>query len=387
LESLVGRASEPLLVVGGGIGGLVLATALGRRGVDYRLLERAPVIDPIGAGLLLSPNATRLLGKLDLLDDVLRLGRATRRWRILDDRGRVLRELTMPKGDAPGVSIHRADLQHLLLRALPAGRITLGRAVVDVEREGEALRVVCDDGGRVVAGAVVGADGLRSRVRAAILGDGEPVYRGYVGWRGIARGVPAGWEAMLSESWGPGGRFGIAPIDGERTYWYASANRPRGWTHAPADRRRDLLAWFGRWHEPVAALIEGTPSDTILCNEIVDRPPRRGWSHGRVTLLGDAAHPMTPNLGQGACSAIEDAWVLARELAAAPSIEAAFRRYEAARYRRTASLQRRSLALGHVVQLERPWALAVRRAIARAAPAWLDRIPMEQVFRYDADAA
>jgi 2-polyprenyl-6-methoxyphenol hydroxylase-like FAD-dependent oxidoreductase len=234
---------------------------------------------------------------------------------------------------------------------------------------------------------MVGADGVHSRVRASVLGDGAPVYRGYVGWRGIAHCVPPGYEGILSESWGPGGRFGIAPIDRQRTYWYASANRPRGWTHAPAARQRDLLAWFGAWHEPVAALIAATPTDAILCNDICDRPPRRPWSRGSVTLLGDAAHPMTPNLGQGACSAIEDAWVLARELARTSSIGDAFRRYEDIQYPRTAFLQRQSLALGRVVQLERGWALTLRRTVARCAPRWLDRIPVTQIFRYDADAA
>jgi 2-polyprenyl-6-methoxyphenol hydroxylase-like FAD-dependent oxidoreductase len=375
-----------ILIAGAGIGGLTLAAALHQRGIAFQVLEQAASIDPIGAGLLLTPNASAVLERIGLLQAALTRGRATHHWRILDERGGVLQEFHLPPDGLPGISIHRAGLQELLLHSVPAERVRLGAAVLGFSQDALSASLLLKDGAIVKGDGVVGADGLRSRVRAGIFGEQPPTYRGYVGWRGVAEFVPDGYAGILSESWGRGGRFGIAPIDRHRTYWYASANRPAGWTHHPGQRRRDLLEWFGDWHDPIASVIAATPPEGILCNDIVDRPPSREWSHGRVTLLGDAAHPMTPNLGQGACSAIEDAWVLARELGSAATVEEAFRRYKRMRYPRTALLQRQSLALGRVVQLEHPFALRMRRWVVRAMPQWINRIPMDRIFCYTPDA-
>jgi 2-polyprenyl-6-methoxyphenol hydroxylase-like FAD-dependent oxidoreductase len=375
-----------ILIAGAGIGGLTLAAALHQRGIAFQVLEQAASIDPIGAGLLLTPNATAVLEHMGLLQAALTRGRATQHWRILDERGCVLQEFHLPPNGLPGISIHRAALQELLLQSVPAERVRLGAAVLSFSQDALSASLLLSNGATVKGDGVVGADGLRSRVRAGIFGEQQPIYRGYVGWRGVAEFVPDGYAGILSESWGRGGRFGIAPIDLHRTYWYASANRPAGWTHHPGQRRRDLLEWFGDWHDPVARIIAATPPEEILCNDIADRPPRRDWSQGRVTLLGDAAHPMTPNLGQGACSAIEDAWVLARELGSAATVEEAFRRYKTMRYPRTALLQRQSLALGWVVQLEQPFALKMRRWMVQAMPPWINRIPMDRIFCYTPDA-
>ena len=160
-----------LLIVGGGIGGLTLAVALERHGLPCALRERAPAIDPVGAGLLLSPNATRVLEKIDLLDEVLAVGRSTQRWRILDDWGRVLREIRLPDTDTPGVSIHRADLQRVLLDALPGGRVHLGANVTRVEVHRDHVTVARDDGD------VVDAEACRVCAGTRPWGNGSPCRR------------------------------------------------------------------------------------------------------------------------------------------------------------------------------------------------------------------
>jgi 2-polyprenyl-6-methoxyphenol hydroxylase-like FAD-dependent oxidoreductase len=187
----------------------------------------------------------------------------------------------------------------------------------------------------------------------------------------------------LSESWGKGKRFGIAPIGQGRCYWYATANRPAGWSDDPADRRKLLLELFGDWHKPVTDLISAASSEEIIAGPICDRVARRQWGRGRVTLLGDAAHPMTPNLGQGAATAIEDAWTVARCLEKERTVEAALRRYEHLRAPRLARVQSISRLLGRVIQLESPVAIACRDFVLRLTPNGMSSSVLKRVFSFD----
>lgn len=165
---------------------------------------------------------------------------------------------------------------------------------------------------------------------------------------------------MLSETWGLGGRFGIAPVGNGRTYWYASANQKENWDDTAPQRQANLLRRFGHWHHPVPDLIAATPTQEILVSRIYDFPKLDAWSKGNVALLGDAAHAMTPNLGQGACLAMEDAWTLGSLLPHAADPAAAFKKYQQARVKRAHSIQKQSQALGWIVQAENPLALAAR---------------------------
>ena len=302
-------------MVGAGIGGLTAAIALRRAGLPVEVYERAPELLEVGAGLTLQPNALLALRAIGLEDAVRLAGHAQAAGRLLRSDGRVLAEL--PVQDvyravgAIAVGIHRGTLQSLLLDALVPVTPRCGRAAVRYEEESDRVTVHFAEGGSATGALLLGADGLRSAVRAQLLADGEPVYRGYTAWRGVA---PPGAALLAAgaESWGCGRRFGMVPIDGGRAYWYAAVNAPPGGTETS---RAVLRGLFAGWHAPVHTLVEATPEEAILRGDVFDRPPSSFWGRGRVTLLGDAAHPMTPNLGQGACQAIEDAVVLARCLA------------------------------------------------------------------------
>jgi 2-polyprenyl-6-methoxyphenol hydroxylase-like FAD-dependent oxidoreductase len=188
----------------------------------------------------------------------------------------------------------------------------------------------------------------------------------------------------LTETIGAGQRFGIVPIGGGRVAWWATANEPADADDEPSRRAR-LLHLFGAWHRPIPRLIEATPEEEILKNGTFDRPPVRGWGRGRVTLLGDAAHPTTPNFGQGGCMAIEDAAVLASSLVAHPDdLPAALRDFERRRYRRTTWITRQSLRYGRIAQWANPLAVAAREALFRLTPAAATDLTFRRMFAFEA---
>lgn len=373
-----------ILVAGGGIGGLATAVALGQRDLPVLVCERAPELREVGTGLLLSPNAVEVLARLGLAAEAQARSRVIEEWRILNRHGRLLHRLRPAGSGRPALSLHRADLQFLLQARLDPATLRLG---FDVDRHvdtGDGVELAARSGESLAGSILVGADGLNSRVRAGLLGEQAPRPCGYVGWRSVVPWIPPGYEGgWLSESWGEGKRFGISPLGGNRCYWYATANQlPRASSAPPSDPRDELLALFQHWHAPIAELIAATPANAILRNDIFDRPSGATWTHGRVTLLGDAAHPMSPNLGQGACAALEDAWILARELAAAPSWPEGLRRYEQLRHARTAWINRASRILGQVIQLENPTVTALRDTMLRLTPGACSDWAMRPLFRF-----
>jgi 2-polyprenyl-6-methoxyphenol hydroxylase-like FAD-dependent oxidoreductase len=372
----------PAIVVGGGIGGLSAAIALRRVGIQADVYERAPELREVGAGISLWPNATRQLRRWGLLAEVVRRGFLFSGGEMRTPRGTVLTAMPFPPSDAPGVLIHRADLHAVLADALPPWAIRTGAEFERLRETDGGVEADLGEAGAVEGAFLVGADGLRSAVRRQVLGDGEPVYRGYPVWRGVAPAGAVEWPA-LTETLGRGLRFGIVPIGGGRVAWWATANEPEGTDDAPEGRKAKLLRLFGDWHRPVPQLIDATPEDEILKNGTYDRPPVRRWGRGRVTLLGDAAHPTTPNLGQGGCMAIEDAAVLARCLTETEDVADALRAFEARRYRRTAWITRESLRYGQIAQWQHAAAVRVREMIFRATPAAVARSTFGRMIAFD----
>ncbi|MFN7134795.1 MAG: FAD-dependent monooxygenase, partial [Myxococcales bacterium] len=323
-------AVRHVIIAGAGIGGLTLACALARAGLRATVYERASELKPLGAGITVQMNAMAALKTIGLDDAVAAEGESPKAASICDDAGRPLTKTRMDAlQDELGsrmVCIHRGRLHRVLLGH--AGDVVrTGRAVTGYREEGEQVVVELSDGSTDTADLLVGADGLRSVVRAKLLGDAPLRYSGYTSWRGVcANGglVPPG---EVKETWGRGARFGIVCIGHDEVYWFCTANAPAGERDPESGPHETLQRLFGGWHAPIPELLRRTPKESILRTDIHDRPPVKSWSRGRVTLLGDAAHPMTPNMGQGACQAIEDAVVLARCLAAASSAAGALQLY------------------------------------------------------------
>lgn len=373
-----------VLIVGAGIGGVTAAVALARAGHQVELHERAAALAEVGAGITLWSNALRALDALQLGESVRRRGQPLQGGLIGTREGQVLStfrssELTLADGrPAELYCFHRAELHAALVEGLPGGlgMVHVGRECAGVEDAGHEAVARFADGSEVRADVVVGCDGIRSAVRAALWGDTPPRYAGYVAWRGIAT-APRAEGAISGEIWGRGRRFGIVPIDGERTYWFAVENADRdAAVRSPQDARAHLLEAFGGWAFGVESVLAATEPEAILRNEVLDREPILPWGRGRVTLLGDAAHPTTPNLGQGAGMAIEDALALARHLDAAEPV-ASLRRYEQVRHPRTRAVTLRSRRLGEMAQWEGALATRLRDIAVRLTPA---RVMRRQVL-------
>jgi 2-polyprenyl-6-methoxyphenol hydroxylase-like FAD-dependent oxidoreductase len=353
-----------ILIAGAGIGGLTLGCALARAGRPFRIFERAVELRPVGAGIALSDNAFRALAYIDLADGVRACGQELRIAAICDPHGGVITEMHMQDVVAGAtVAMPRAALQDTLLAAL-GSPVETGREVAGYESRGHAVRVRFADGSLEDGELLVGADGLRSVVRQTMCGPEPLRYAGYTTWRALVDDIPLHDPHRFTETWGAGERFGVVPMGPRRVYWFAVADEAAG-RRDEGDPRPALLARFGAWHRPIAQVIEATPRDRIVRTDVFDRPPITRWADDRTVLLGDAAHPMTPNMGMGGCQAIEDAVVLSSALAREPDIESAIALYQRRRIARANSFVVRSFRLGQIAQLRsRPLRWLRDRAIA-----------------------
>lgn len=371
-----------VVVAGAGIGGLTAALALSGAGLQVRLIERAPVFDAVGAGIQITPNASRFLVGLGLGEALARVAVTPEGMDVrAGSDGRVLASAELgaaieARYGAPWWAVHRADLQAVLVEAAsrdPAITIAMGRTIEAVDRDGDRVRVTTDGpAGRSVAcgAALVGSDGLWSATRG-LLGDaGPPAYRGRTAWRALLPRalVPKGISDRRLGLWlGPGAHVVHYPVRGGEALnlvVVVADPAPRaGWSGA--GDRTALLPRFHQWAGPARALIEAPDSWTTW--SLADRDAWFGPGQGPITLLGDAAHPMLPFLAQGGAMAIEDAAVLAKAVAARPDdIGAAFRAYERARTQRVAAVQSGARANGRIYHLEGPLAWA-RDAAMRLA--------------------
>jgi 2-polyprenyl-6-methoxyphenol hydroxylase-like FAD-dependent oxidoreductase len=363
-----------IVIAGAGIGGLTLGCALARRRRPFVIFERATQLQPVGAGIALFHNAFRALAHLDLEQAARAAGQELGEAAICDRRGRVLLGTQVRHVIAGGtVAMARSVLQAVLLDALGAGApsrdsVQTGKCVRGYRARPGGVIVELEGGGSVDADLLVGADGLRSAVRQAMRGPETLRYAGYTAWRGLADDIDLARVDRFTESWGPGHRFGIVPIGGRRVYWFAAADAPAGESDV-GDPRPALLARFADWHEPIASLIAATDPGRIVRTDIFDRPPVDGWVDGHVALLGDAAHPMTPDLGQGGCQAIEDAVVLADALAGQPEIPTALLNYQQRRLRRANGFVVRSWRFGRLAHMRSAPMRWLRDHALRAIPA------------------
>jgi 2-polyprenyl-6-methoxyphenol hydroxylase-like FAD-dependent oxidoreductase len=362
-----------VIVIGAGVGGLTTAIALRTRGFDVEVFEAAAMSRTSGGGLGIASNATKVLDALGIDLPKAGIGRVCDQFHIRTASGRPMRELPIREVadelGSPIVNVRRSALVELLRDSLADTPIHYGVEVLRYDRVGDGVSIACADGSTETGDVLVGADGIRSVVRAQSAGP-EPINEyGYVCWIAtVAFADPRLPEGGAAHFWGNGQRFGLIDIGDGQAYWWGTKNAERHETLRWAGRKDEILRCFEGWADEVREVISRTPDDDIVSVPAQDRAFLESWGDGPVTLVGDAAHPMLTSLSQGAGSAIEDGYALSVHLAKAGDAVTGLRRYEESRRDRTRWLVSASRRLSRLEQLENPVVARMRDLALRRAP-------------------
>jgi 2-polyprenyl-6-methoxyphenol hydroxylase-like FAD-dependent oxidoreductase len=359
------------IVVGAGIGGLTVGAALIRDGWNVRIYERRDSLDDItfGAGLGIYTNGIRALGQIGLADQVVQSGTHREHFDQRSWRGELI--ASWPVGEiargigAPSVNLTRSALIQILGQAVGVDALRLGAACTGFEQDGDGVTVHLSDGTTERCQLLIGCDGINSAVRTQLLGPIKPSYQGYTAWRGLVNfHHDAAPLHMFQQFWGRGRRIAFYHVDDEGLlFWIAIANAPEGERDPEGAGKARVTGLFQSCAEPIPAMIAATDEAEIQRLDVYDLDPIDSWAQGRVTLMGDAAHAMTFNTGQGACQAILDGVALAKHLREADDIPAALHSFESSRHKRVVSQVRLSRMIGKLGRWERPVACAAREKI------------------------
>jgi 2-polyprenyl-6-methoxyphenol hydroxylase-like FAD-dependent oxidoreductase len=349
---VVGDHNATALIIGGGIGGLTAAFALRRKGVDSLVFEQADDLrkTQVGSGLSMGYNVTRAFTHLGLLDEL--MGKATP-ITGLEFRTKQNRHIGTGEAIELAVGVLRPALHGIVAQAVGDDGVRVGMKLTRFEEDADGITAHFEDGQTARGQALIGADGLQSTVRRQLVGETPLRYRGYCTRRGIVQ-HPLGAEGPERVYLGWGERFVFYPVGQGWLYWTASTNEKSGGKESAAEIKQNVLERFAGWPEPIEEIVRATEEERTFLSDTVDRDPLPRWGEGRATLLGDAAHPMTWDRGQGASQAIEDAVYLANHLAGATGHAAALRGWEAERIPRTKKMVRSSRAIGRLQQSKNP---------------------------------
>ncbi len=371
------------LVIGGGICGLTTAIGLHRAGITAEVYEAAPAFKPLGAGLVLGANAIKALDFLGLREAVVSKGHQLPMMRIVTDQGK---ELGSPltgrllQRFGSTFAIHRGELQEILLTQLQPDRVFTGKQLTSFDQTEKEVTAHFTDGTSTTADFLLATDGIHSVVRRQLIPESKSRYAGYTCWRGISP-QPVEPIKFPSEVWGRGSRFGMVPLVGDRVYWYACLNGDQNDPALAKLSLQGLADRFAHYISPVAHLIQ--TADKLIHGDIIDMIPIKQFAFGRVLLMGDAAHATTPNLGQGACQAIEDAAILSSLLQSGMSISETFQHYQVKRLPRTTQVVNDSWRLGKIGQLEQNWAVTLRNLMMPLIPSRLQEKQLEFLYEVD----
>ena len=386
-------------IIGAGIGGLTLAIALKQQGSQVRVFERAPQLRAVGAGINLACNAMQVYEQLGLREKIELAGHQCDRMQVTDAEMRPLSEIDIRpfsnRYSVSNVAIHRGALQQVLASTLEEDELHLGKQLVGVKQVGDTVQLSFADGTEINSSCVIGADGIHSQVRQKWFAEGEIRSTDQICWRGIAdMPLPTPFQAQLTESWGRNGRFGFVQVDAQRTYWFAVIRDAKWFGRSPHHfgqymrksglnqpiGQQQLLTVYQDFHPLVTELLSNTPRQTIHEAVLTDLIGLRTWFRGPVALIGDAAHATTPNLGQGACQAIEDARVLAHYLGHSASAEEAFTQFQTTRQAKVNHIVKTSWTVGKMAHWQNPLSMRLRNTLMRIMPARLGERQSAQIY-------
>ncbi|HEV3323393.1 MAG TPA: FAD-dependent monooxygenase [Solirubrobacteraceae bacterium] len=391
-----GDSGNRVLIIGAGPAGLTAAIALTRIGIDVRVFERAPELGKAGAGLGVQSNALRALQKLGIGDRIEAAGTELRAQEFRNIHGKLL--FTFPQGEVadeygtPTISLLRADVQWALIDAVKPGVLQLESECVAIEQDAQGVTATFADGHSERGALLIGADGGRSVARTHVYGaaDTPPRYSGFTSWRAVVEMSPDTLPADTSRTFlGAGQQCVMFPVGASRIYWGLLKREPRGGVNPESGLREMLLEYLRDFPEVTRRVVSATDEERIIRADICDRDPEQTWVKGRVVLIGDAAHMTTPFIGQGAGISMEDAVVLAKELALTEGLRdqrvlaGALESFQRERMPRCAQIVLTSRRRGQMLSLSNPAVATVRNAALRAVPKAVWRKAMASSIKYD----
>lgn len=362
------------------------AIALQRIGVQAKVFDAAPKFEPLGAGLALAANAIKGFQQMGIAEEVMAEGNCLDGFHIFDDQGRLInRTDSRAMSEKYGLDnfvIHRADLHKVLVRQLPASALHPNRRALGTTATEKGVTVHFQQGESQTFDHVLVADGIHSAIRQQLVPKAVPRYAGYTCWRAIIENP--GLESLYaSETWGKAGRVGWTPLQGNKIYWFACINAPQNSAAMKAMGVEELYQHFSQYHAPIPDLFRHTKPDQLLWHDLYDLAPLPQYAFQDILLLGDAGHATTPNMGQGACQAVEDAVVFALELQKDYDFNQAAQRFEKIRRPRTHWITRQSRLLGQVAQSQNPVFIQLRNFGLRHLPTWVNEKQLEKVYAVD----
>lgn len=360
-----------ITIIGGGIAGLATAIALKNIGINAMVFEAAPEIKEVGAGLGLGANAIKAFQILGIGEEVINAGRFLPSFTLYNKKGRAITTTdsvsVSKKYGLDNFTIHRAQLHQLLLSKIDPARIQTNKKVKHITQNKNNCIIHFTDGTTYVTDYIIVADGIHSPVRKQLLPGSKIRYAGYTCWRAVIDNT----ELQLnecSETWGSNGRFGIVPLAHNKIYWFACINAPANNNKMKQYKIDDLLHQFKDYHHDIVTVLQETKNEHLIWSDIIDLEPINQYAFDNIVLIGDAAHATTPNLGQGACQAIEDAVILADEIKKNNDITIAFRQFEKRRLKRTHLIINTSYQIGKMSQLENKILIGIRDFVFSNTP-------------------
>ncbi|MFD2906851.1 FAD-dependent monooxygenase [Sphingobacterium anhuiense] len=373
-------------IIGGGVAGLTAAIGLNKIGIQATIFESAKALKGIGAGFGLAANAIQALEYLELKAGVIPLGHYLENYNILDKQGRILAapetKTISNKYEQDNFAIHRADLHQFLLAQIEHENLHLGKRALKIEYQDGGIDIFFEDGTIHQTDYLIIADGVNSRLRQQLIPCSAPRYAGYTCWRATIDNANINLSTG-SETWGNKGRFGMTPLVGNKIYWYACINSP---AHNKVFSRytiKDLQQNFTSYHDPITSILAETNDQQLIWNDIIDIKPLKNLAFGNILFIGDAGHATTPNMGQGACQAIEDVAVLIDELKKTTDVALAFQIFEKRRLKRTRYITETSWSIGKVAQWENPISIIIRDTLMRILPEEVKQYKLKKLLSVD----
>lgn len=371
--------TETVDIIGAGIGGLTTALMLKQKGLNVNIFESSAEIKPVGAGIILANNAMQVLRKLGLQDEIEKAGNMISYMKITDPQLKNISVVDLTeyekKYGVHNIAIHRGELQEILANAIGSDNIKLSKRLSKIEKA-KLFKLTFEDGSTMESKFVIGADGIKSVVRNQLFDESTLRNANQICWRGICEmDLPKNYHNELNEAWGKGKRFGFVKISAKKVYWYGLTNSKNVKTD-----QVNLTGLFEEFHIDILNIISSTLREQIIISDIVDLKPIDKWQKGNVCLIGDAAHATTPNLGQGACQAIEDAYVLGKLLDNGIAIGDAFKKYEDIRRKKAHTIVNTSWSIGKMAHIENGVGIWLRNFVMKNLLNSANKKQMDMVF-------